>query len=391
MAATPVPTIDAAGITKQPFSAWQTYFREGFKAIYGSDVYFAPDDRDTQFLDMLATAADDVCAAIVADFGSRDPSQAIGEGLSSVVKINGLARLIPSFSLVDLLVVGVVGTIISNGLVSDDAGVVWALPDEVEIPRAGQIVVSATCTQKGAIAAAPGTIRTIMTPVVGWQTVANPTAASPGQPVEKDAWLRQRQAASTQIPAVSPIDALRGALLELGVSDLRLYENDAETSDRYGIPPKALACVALGGDSAAIATVLATQKGIATPTFGTTAVGVADSAGASKIVRFSRPRDIAIGWRLHISALEGFTVDHKAAIQAAVAAWTVALGIGAEIKLDRAQLPVLVDSGVGARFFRLNSIAAGRDALLPGEADIALAFDERPRCLASFVQVILDP
>jgi len=385
---TPIPTIDAAGITKQPFSAWQTYFRDGFRGIYGQDVYFAEDDRDTQFLDMLATAADDVCAALVADFGSRDPAQSVGEGLSSVVKINGLARFIPSYSQSDILIGGVVGTIISGGLVADDQGFVWALPAEVEIPRAGQVVVSATCTQKGAIAASPGTIRTIATPVVGWQTATNPSAANPGQPVEKDAWLRQRQAASTQIPATSPIDALRGAILALGVSALRIYENDTALPDRYGIPGKALAVVALGGDADQIAAVLAHQRGIATPTFGTTQIGVLDTAGARKTINFSRPRDVPIGWRIHLKAYEGFTVDHKAEIQAALAAWTVALGIGGQIVLPRAQIPIQQTSG--AQYFRLNAIAAGRDAMLATPDDIALAFDEKPACVASYVQVILD-
>jgi uncharacterized phage protein gp47/JayE len=82
-------------------------------------------------------------------------------------------------------------------LYSDQNDNAWILHPSVTIPLAGQITVTATCQTLGAISAPAGTITSIQTIVPSWQTVTNPTAATPGAPVESDAKLRTRQTIST--------------------------------------------------------------------------------------------------------------------------------------------------------------------------------------------------
>ena len=79
-------------------------------------------DQVVQFLGIVAAAINDSNAAAVAVYNSFSPATAQGNGLSSVVKINGITRLVASNSTVDLTVVGIAGTTITNGQASDSSG-----------------------------------------------------------------------------------------------------------------------------------------------------------------------------------------------------------------------------------------------------------------------------
>jgi hypothetical protein len=171
--------ITPAGVTAPSFADVLAGLQAAVRAIYGSDIYIAPDSKDGQFLALLAQAISDANAAAIAVRADFAPGSAQGAGLSSVVKVNGLARLVASYSTAVGLVVGQVGTVINNGTVKDANGNLWNLPSVVTIPPAGQISVTVTAQQLGALAAGAGTINAIATPVLGWQTFASTSDAAP--------------------------------------------------------------------------------------------------------------------------------------------------------------------------------------------------------------------
>jgi len=88
----------------------------------------APDSQDGQWLAALASAINDSNQAAVMVFQSFSPTYAQGVNLSSLVKINGLTRLVATNSTAVGNVVGVAGTVIANGSVADTAGNIWNLP-----------------------------------------------------------------------------------------------------------------------------------------------------------------------------------------------------------------------------------------------------------------------
>ena len=94
-------TIDAAGITAPALSDIRAYFVSKYREIYGEDVYLEPDSQDGQLLDLFAVAVHDANSMAVSVFNSFSPSSAQGEGLSRVVKINGIARQSSTYSTVD--------------------------------------------------------------------------------------------------------------------------------------------------------------------------------------------------------------------------------------------------------------------------------------------------
>src|SRR5690606_25087178 len=104
---------------------------------------------------------------------------------------------------------------INGGIVEDIEGQQWNLPASVLIPLSGSITVTATCQEQGAIEAPAGTVTKIKTPTFGWQSVSNPSAAVPGQPVETDAALRVRQALSVAVPSQTIFEGIVGSVANL--------------------------------------------------------------------------------------------------------------------------------------------------------------------------------
>lgn len=390
MGNTPIVAIDATGAHKPTFAECLAYFKTSYASIYGQDVIDQPDDRDTQWLSLMAAALDDVNAETIAAYNSFLVAFAQGVGLSSLVKINGIKRKTPSFSMVDVLISGVVGTEIDSGLVKDDLGQVWALPATVIIPPAGQILVTATATVAGALTAAANSVTSIFTPVAGWQSVTNPAAATVGAPVEKDAQLKARQSFSASLPALGTSDGLISAIAAtLGVVRYQFYANSDPGPDSYGIPGRSIAVVVDGGDANILASIIKLKKGEGVATFGTTEIALQpNSYGVVQSVRFSRPRSVQITYALRVVPLAGFTADIKLAIQKALADFTNATAIGGFVELADAFTAARL-TGAQSKTFRIvpGSLLVARDGLAPSEQDISLAFDEAAYCVPPYVAV----
>ena len=383
----PVCTVDATGIHAPAFSDVLTYLQEAYAGIYWQDVVLTPDTQDGQLLSILAAAVNDANAMAVAIYNSFSPATAQGTGLSSNVKLNGIARLVPSYSAADLVVVGQSGTLISAGLAQDLNGNVWALPANILIPASGQVSVTATCTTLGAISAPANSITSIYTPTAGWQSVSNPAAAIPGQPVESDALLRIRQAASTMLPSTTVLDGILGAIAALpGVSRYAAYENDGFVTDGNGLPPHSISLVVDGGDQQAIANTIGLKKSPGTTTYGTTTETFVDQFGIGHAINFYRPTEPPITWNIGVKALKGFTTTIQAQIAQAMSDWTNALGIGQSILLPRAWVPANLTGSVSSTF-ELTSLQVARDGAPTSASDVTIAFNEAPFCTPDYVTI----
>lgn len=375
--ATPVCTVDATGIHKPSFQECFDYFVTKYQSIFGPDVYIEPDSQDGQTLAIFAAALDDANSMAVEIYNAFRPDYAQGAGLSSVVKINGISRKVPSYSNADIRIIGQAGSVIRDGVVSDQAGNQWSLPSVVEIPSSGEITVPAICQTIGAIYAPPRTINQISTPTLGWQEAINETASSIGNPVESDVELRDRQTISTMIPSIGPIDGLRGAVASLpGVSRFRIYENDSGVIDGHGLPLYSLSAVVSGGLATEIAATIAKKKSGGVRTYGDTYQLVMDSSGVERRIYFSRPIKVPISWYIELQSKAGFTIDVQNAIRDALVDWTNEIIIGGTIVLPEARLPVQLYGSPREKTYRILTVAVARDGLPPTYDDINLAYQE---------------
>jgi len=386
------PTIDASGITAPDYAAILTWLHGQYRAIFGADVYLGNDSQDGQFLGIVAAAINDANLAIVDAFNSAGPATAQGEALSSRVKINGIARAVATASQVTLTVVGQAGTTINAGIASDANGNRWALPATVVIPPSGSINITATCTVKGAVSAPAGSVTKIATPTLGWQSVTNSAPASQGAPVETDAQLRQRQAQSVALPSLTVLGGILGAVQAVtGVVTATIYENDGDTTDANGQPAHSIAVVAKGGDAASIAQAIMLKKTPGTYTHGSTSVTVNDDIGLPHTIRYSQLTDAPMAVEVRLKALSGYTTAVAAQVQAAVAAYINALGIGQPVMLARLYLPAQLSGGAQSTTFEVLTVKVAAKPGAPAAADVAVAYNALASCTAADVSIVVVP
>lgn len=370
------PAIGSAGISAPAYADILAYLQAQYRSIFGSDVYLGSDSQDGQFLAIIADAINDANAAAIAVYNAFSPATAQGADLSSVVKINGLARNAASYSTVDVVITGVAGTSIFLGVVQDTAGFKWNLPLFAVIPSGGQITVTATCQTIGAITALPGTVSQIATPTLGWQSATNPAAAAVGAPVETDAALRQRQSRSTAIPSLTVLDGMIGAVAAVpGVTRYAAYENDTASTDANGIPPHSVSFVAEGGDAAAIASAIAAKKTPGAGTYGTTSETITDVYGIPHTINFFRPTDVPVTAAITLKALTGYTSAIGAEIQNAISAYIGSLAIGQKVMLTRLYLPANLSGAADSATYEITSLTLNGSA-----ADVAIAFNQVATC-----------
>ncbi len=322
-------TIDATGISAPSFAEILGQLQENMRGIYGSDIILTPDSQDGQLLAVFASAINDTNQAAIAVYNSYSPTFAIGAGLSSVVKINGISRMVPSNSTVAVTIVGVAGTVITNGIVGDANKNLWNLPATVTIPLTGTIIVTATAQKLGAITAPPGSVTGIYTPTRGWQSVTNAGAAVLGAAVETDAALRQRQTLSTALPSQTTLDGIFAAVASVpGVQRSTVYENDTEVTDANGLLAHSIAAVVLGGDTQAVAQAIASKKPPGIQTQGTISEIVVDPLGLSSTINFYPLTQVPLTVSIVIKALPGYSSNTVPFIAASVAQFINALSIG---------------------------------------------------------------
>ena len=387
-------TVTAEGISAPDYQTVLDTITGYFQQIYGSDAYLEPDSKDGQMVALVALAIHDANNTAISVYRSFSPATALGDALTSNVKINGITRRAATNSTVDLLLTGTVGTAITNGSVRDTNSVVWNLPATVVIGSDGTVVATATCANSGAVAAVAGSVNGINTPTRGWASVTNPLAATVGVAAETDAELRVRQSQSVALASLTPFDAVDGAIANVeGVTRHKLFENDQEVTDSNGLPPHSISAIAEGGDATEIANTIRSVKGQGVSTYGTTSVIVTDKYGNPYTIRFSRPIDVPVYVSITLKALTGYSSEVGDEIKAAVASYINSLAIGDSVLLSRVYSPANlgVVSGGNARYYDIMELLIGRSADDVAAANLVVAYDESASCSVDNIALVVTP
>ncbi|MEN4635191.1 baseplate J/gp47 family protein [Pantoea agglomerans] len=384
-------TITAQGISAPGYQTILNTLTGFFQQIYGSDAYLEPDSKDGQMVALVALAIKDANNAAIRVYNSFSPSTGMGAALSRNVKINGITRHRATNSTVDVTLTGTAGTTIVNGSVRDTNNILWDLPASVTIGINGTVLATATCATSGPVAAVKGTVNQINTPTRGWVSVTNATTAAIGSAAETDAELRLRQGQSVALPALTPFDALDGAIANVpGVTRHKLYENDTGVVDDNGVPAHSIAAIVDGGDATEIAQTLRKKKTLGAPTFGTTSINLTDAYGNLVEIFFSRPISVPIFVTIEIKAFTGYTSSVGDKIISAVVNYINSLGIGNNVYLGRLFSPANLTTGTDnndSQFYDIDSIAIGISKTSVTTSNIAIAYDSLATCTAASISL----
>ena len=386
--ATLAAQISATGISAPPIEDILESEIATYEGIYGSDTVLTADTQDGELISIRSTAINDCNQMAIAVYNSYSPTFAQGVGLSAAVQTNGLTRNTPTNSTAVVSIAGVVGTIIQDGVAIDTNGNLWDLPAEVTIPESGAITVTVTAQQPGAIAAIPGAINQPYTIIVGWQTITNAAAATPGNPVETDAKLRGRQAVSTALPALTPLQSIAAAIAQLtGVGRIYPYENQTAVTDSNGVPSHSIAMIVEGGDVTTIAQTIEATKSPGTGTYGTTQIQVEDPAGVPIRISFFELTEVPIFVAVTIQPLTGYVSTTATAIINAIVAFLNALPVGQEVYLNWLLAVAGLQNSALGQTFAITALTIGISSGSMGSTNIPISFNEAAQGVTANVTV----
>ena len=370
--------MDAYGLHLPTFQDIQSYLIDRAKSIFGQDIYLGNDSQDMQYIATISKAIYDAMQCCQLAYNNQSPQSAVGTGLDSLVKLNGIVRSPATYSTVQITCVGEPGTAISNGVVQDTANQKWDLPENAIIPDSGVLSCTATSEVPGSIMAPVGTIQAIATPQYGWYSVSNAAAAVPGVATETDMQLRKRQSISVDLPSQTPLNSTEAAIQAVdGVTRSRVYENYTNTTDPNGIPSHSIAPVVEGGDDAQVASAIAKSKTVGCGTYGTTQITLPTQFSVGGRTNFSRPAEVLIDIAVTVVLL---TSDYTSAVQADIISNTEdyinTLGIGSNVEASSLYYPALsAMDDQKLPTFRISSIMIKKTGGTAGST-ISLAWNE---------------
>lgn len=198
----------------------------------------------------------------------------------------------------------------------------------------GAVDVAAASEVLGAVVAAAGTLRSIETPVAGWDGAANLEDALLGREVEGWADFRERREQELVANGGSLVESIRNAIMNPdncpGVIECRVFQNSDYLPNLDGMPPNSIEVVVRGGADADIwNTIWFSGAAGGIYTHGTEVGTVVDSQNEDQTVRFSRFEEVEIWIAMTVKRFtRTFPVTGADDVRAAVVAFGAESGSG---------------------------------------------------------------
>lgn len=247
----------------------------------------------------------------------------------------------------------------------------WSSSSNLGINKASNIA-SIQARETGPIAQEANTITGIQTPVLGWDSVTNPLAASLGSNEETDSELRERFRQSKYLRATNILEALYSALISLdNIKEVRIYENDTDVTDDKGIPAHSFLPIVLGGLDSEIANTIWKRKPLGIRSVGNTSVIIYDSQGFAHSIGFQRPIPVTIYININLTTDSNYPENGDDSIKTALVSYfNNNFGIGDAVIYSRLYTPINSIPG-----HQVNSLKIGTSPNPDGTSNIVVPFN----------------
>lgn len=319
--------LDTTGVIVPDTADVQTEVENEYKAVFGQDLVTTPNTPQGVLITAEVAARSNVLRNNATVANQINPNLAGGVFLDAIWALTGGARLAATYSVVPAVnLLGLPGTFIPAGSqASLIDGTLFESVSDVTLDGGGMAAVDFQAVEAGPIAVNVGALSQIVTAVLGWDTVSNPTAATVGRSEESDLSSRQRRKNTLSLQNVALPLAITSALYDLpAVKSLQFRENytklDATIDGIFLLANSIWVCVK-GGTDAEIATTLLAHKSLGANWNGATTVNIVDPAsGQTYPVKFDRPTDVAVQARVTVRA-GGALVNVPVSVREAIVAY----------------------------------------------------------------------
>lgn len=248
-----------------------------------------------------------------------NPNIAGGVFLDAIMALTGMQRTAQTQSvLTSVAITGQAGTIISVGSRAQTSnGDLFETANDVTLDDSGNATVDFLSVEYGPIPCDADDLTQIVTNILGWETVDNPTAATLGSTTQSDQSARALRNNTLAFQGVSLAEAITSALYAIdGVTSLAFRENvtnDPLVIEGVTLAPHSIYACVKGGTNNNVAAALLENKSSGAGWNGDVVIAVTEPAsGQTYSVKFDRPDEIGILIRATVK--NGSTQDVKSSI-----------------------------------------------------------------------------
>ena len=269
---------------------------------------FSPESPDGQLINIMAYEIFTTWTQLSLVYDSYNPSLATGAALRNIGLITGLPYGAAKRSTATLELQGTAGTIIPKSTrVSDNLGNLFYVVFDTTVPSNAQVIAEVP----GPIPVVPGSITTIITPIVGLSGITQTTAGVIGGKAQSDQEFRNLRQATVMRNNSSVADTMQARILELGAEQAKIVNNDDPVATLPdGTPPNTIQVIVgeVGNvTDAEIARVILETKPMGCPTYLDPIIGitvvVTDAQGYDHTINFSKAVQVEIEMNIDVTYL----------------------------------------------------------------------------------------
>ena len=319
--------IDETGTVLPDTSETLATVEAEFRDALGQELVLDPATPQGRLIATEVTARDNFLRNNAALANQINPNIAGGVFLDAIWALTGGARIAATQSVARLVTLaGTPGTLIPVGSQArTGTGTIWETLSDATLDPLGVASVDMRALEFGPVPAPIGAINTVVSGVLGWETVTNPTAAELGRLQESDVASRARRRVTLALQGVALPEAIISALYDVpGVRSLTFRENYTGVPaviDGVLLVEHSVYAVVDGGSDLDVATALLANKSLGANWNGATSVDVVEpTSGQTYTVLFDRPTLVPVKVRATVK-VQGSLTDVAASVRAAILAY----------------------------------------------------------------------
>ncbi len=248
----------------------------------------------------------------------------------------------------------------------------------------------------GNVSVPTNTITTVVTNVMGLDSVTNDITPTAGRIEESDIAARQSYIKRIAIRSKNIVDGIVADLYQNvdGVLSAIGMENYTDFTDADGRPPHSIEIIVDGGDESEIAQVIFDRRCPGIRAYGTTSIDISDPYGNVVAIGFSRPdyRYVWLRITMQRNAKEAMAPNYVALAKNAVMENCNDYGLGEKVILQKF-LPHLYRAVTGVQYIEIKAAVTSADTELPPAYDmdvITMLSRQKAQFDAMRIEVLLD-
>lgn len=299
--ANPYQYIDSTGVIVPDTSSILSEVQTEYKTVFGADLIVTPDTPQGVLITAEAISRDEEVNNNAALANQINPNIAGGVFLDAIMAITGMQRTpATKTAVIAVNITGVSGAVIPQGSqASTSVGDLFAIDSTVTIGIDGTIIANFSSVEFGPVPCPVAALTMIVTNILGWETITNPSAGVLGTTTQSDQQTRVLRSNTLAFQGVALPVAITSALYATtGVRSLSFLENIASTTQTIQgismVGHSIYACVD-GGTDTDVAASLLENKSSGCNWNGNTSVTIIEPAsGQPYVVLFDRSEVIGI-------------------------------------------------------------------------------------------------